>query len=257
MVRTALDILQRPSMTLDVMVCLSEKEEDVGSVMSDLNLTTYTLYSAVYKLKVLGFLFVRRERRWPPHTYVGLTKRGKEAAKLLHPLADIVGSTTEGLELELNDLEREERGEDENRTMVEILKDLRDIKFNLGQWDEAETHAKRTMDIASVMGDSESLSKSLRTLGEIYLRRGESKESESRFSDSFKISTRTEDLNGAAETHYSWERYSSKKGSSIGPWKNTRVLLRHRDRPRMKSWKEGPPRDREGCSRRRASTKIP
>jgi tetratricopeptide (TPR) repeat protein len=200
---TPLDMLRGPPRTLDIAVYLFDKDEvEVGKVMSDLDLANETFYSAVDKLRLLGFLHKRRERGFPPHSYVGLTNKGKEAAKLLIPLADIVGGTILGLTSELEDLEGKERGEDENKRMVEILCDLQDINFTLGEWDEAETHAKRTMDIASALGDSKSLSKSLRTLGGIHYKRGECEESESEFTESLQISTRVNDTDASSEAHY-------------------------------------------------------
>ncbi|MFQ6128699.1 MAG: tetratricopeptide repeat protein [Thermoplasmata archaeon] len=203
MARTALDLLQRPPKMLGIMVYLLERnEEDASSLISNLNLATYTFYSAVERLKRLGFLYTRKEKGWPPHTYVRLTSKGKEAAKLLLPLSKIVGDTILGLESELESLEGKERGKDENERMVQILKELQDISFTLGEWGETEAHAKRALDIASALGDMESLSKSLRTLGRMHLRRGESKQAKSEFSESLQISMKVNDLDGVAEAHY-------------------------------------------------------
>ncbi|MCK4444775.1 MAG: tetratricopeptide repeat protein [Thermoplasmata archaeon] len=194
-------MLRGPPRTLDIAVYLLDKDEvEVGKVMSDLDLANETFYSGVDRLRLLGFLHKRREKGFPPHSYVGLTSKGTEAAKLLRPLADIVGGTILGLRGELEELEGKERGEDENRRMVEILCDLQDINFTLGEWDEAEVHANRALDIASALGESKSLSKSLRTLGRIQHRRGEYEESESMFSESLQISTRINDLDAVAES---------------------------------------------------------
>jgi DNA-binding HxlR family transcriptional regulator len=137
--KSVLDLLRGPPRTLDIAVYLLEKDEvEVGKVMSDLDLANETFYSAVDRLRLLGFLYKKREKGFPPHSYVCLTNKGREAARLLGPLADIVGSTILGLSGELEDLEGKERGEDENQRMVAILCDLQDVNFTLGEWDEAD-----------------------------------------------------------------------------------------------------------------------
>jgi tetratricopeptide (TPR) repeat protein len=190
--KSVLDLLRGPPRTLDIAVYLLEKDEvEVGKVMSDLDLANETFYSAVDRLRLLGFLYKKREKGFPPHSYVCLTNKGREAARLLGPLADIVGSTILGLSGELEDLEGKERGEDENQRMVAILCDLQDVNFTLGEWDEAEVHARRGLDIASALGDTMSLSKSKRMLALLHYTRGVLDESESEFSESLK-----------AEAHY-------------------------------------------------------
>ncbi|MEE9223186.1 MAG: tetratricopeptide repeat protein [Thermoplasmata archaeon] len=196
-------MLRGPPRTLDIAVYLLDKDEvEVGKVMSDLDLANETFYSGIDRLRMLGFLHKRRERGYPPHSYVGLTNKGMEAARLLRSLADIVGSTILGLTGELEDLEGKDRGEDENKRMVEILCDLQDINFTLGEWDEAETHAKRSMDIASALGDTKNLSKSMRMLALLQYTRGVFDESESEFSESLKMSLKANDLSGVAEAQY-------------------------------------------------------
>lgn len=196
-------MLRGPPRTLDIAVYLLDKDEvEVGKVMSDLDLANETFYSGIDRLRMLGFLHKRRERGYPPHSYVGLTNKGMEAARLLRPLADIVGSTILGLTVELEGLEGKERGEDENKRMVEILCDLEDINFTLGEWDEAEVHAKRALDIASALGDTKNLSKSMRMLALLQYTRGVFDESESEFSESLKMSLKANDLSGVAEAQY-------------------------------------------------------
>lgn len=203
MVKTGLDLLRGPPRTFDIlMYLLGKNEEEVGSVMSNLNLATYTFYSAVERLKLLGFLYDRREKGFPPHTYVALTNKGKEAAKLLHPMAELVGSTLEGLKLELADLDGMERTEDQNKRIIEILGDLQEITFTMGELSEAEGYAKRVADIASALGDNKSLSMSLRTLGKVHYGRGRFEESESEFSESIRLSSKIDDMEGVAEARY-------------------------------------------------------
>ena len=204
MVATALDLLRGPPKTLDILVHLSDKdeEEEVGKVMSALDLSSSSFYPAIDRLELLGFLYKRREKGYPPHTYVILTNKGREVAKLLFPLAEVVGSTIQGLKLDLEELEGKERTEEDNRRMVEVLRDLQDISFTLGEWDEAEAHARRIVDIASASDDNENLSKSYRMLGEIHFQRGEYERSKSELSNSLNVSKKTGDLKGEAEARY-------------------------------------------------------
>lgn len=213
MEKTPLDLLRGPPKALDIVVYLSEgDEEEVGNIMSNLDLSPSTFYSATEKLKLLGFLYQKREKGFPPRTYIALTNKGREAARLLRPLAEVVESTIQGLKMELQELEAKERTEDESKKMVKILKDLQDISFTLGEWHDAESHARRSMDIASALGDSNILSKSLRTLGRIHYKRGDHGDSESEFSNSLRISMKINDSDGAAEAHYFLGAIHEKRG---------------------------------------------
>lgn len=203
MARTVFDLLHGPPKMLDIAVYLLDKDEvRVGEVMSHFDLSTESFYSSVDKLESLGFLFVRKERGFPPPRFIGLTVKGEEVARLLKPLDELVRSSVEALKRDLEELEGKERSEEENQRMVKILRDMQEIAFVLGNWDEAERYARRTLDIASAMGDNESLSVSFRTLGKIHYEKGRLDDAESDFSESLKVASRANDREGMAQSYY-------------------------------------------------------
>ena len=198
-----IDLLQRPPKVLTVLVHLLDCEDTTPSdLMRDLNLATETYYAAIRRLIELGLVFEREGRTFPKSIFVALTPKGRDVAKHLLPLSDILEDTLIGLRSELEALEGKVRTEEENARMVEILLSLMDMEFTSGEWDSAESRAKRAFDVASALADSIGMASSLKLLGTIHYRKGMEEEARKEISDSLDIFMGVDDLGGASEAHY-------------------------------------------------------
>ncbi len=214
---SGLDFLQRPPKMLDILVHLLEKDETtVSDLLEDLNLSASTYYAAVRRLFELGFVFKREERVFPRHVCIGLTRKGREIAERLRPISEMVESTLLGLKSELGTLEMKERTEKENIRMLEILIALMDLEFTAGEWDDAESHATRALDIASALDDDISIARALRLLGEVHHRRELRDKAEKEFTESLKIHMRMNDLAGASEDRYFLGAIKERRGDLEG-----------------------------------------
>ncbi|MFQ6107540.1 MAG: winged helix DNA-binding protein [Thermoplasmata archaeon] len=130
-----IDLLQRPPKVLATLVYLLGHEETTPSdLMKNLNLATETYYAAVRRLTELGLVFEREGRTFPKSVIVALTPKGKEVAKRLYPLSEILESTLIGLRSELKTLEGKIRTKGENARMIEILVSLMNMEFTAGEW---------------------------------------------------------------------------------------------------------------------------
>ena len=215
-----IDLLQRPPKVLAILVHLLDHEETTPSdLMKDLNLAANTYYAAIRRLTELGLVFEREGRTFPKSVIVALTPKGKDVAKQLFPLSDILEGTLIGLRSELETLEGKVRTKGENARMTEILVSLIDMEFTAGVWDDAESHARRAFDVASALADDIGVGNSLKLLATIHYRRGMRDEAEKEAADSLEVFARVDDLEGASESHYLLGNIREKEGDHEGALK--------------------------------------
>ncbi|TET89930.1 MAG: tetratricopeptide repeat protein [Methanomassiliicoccales archaeon] len=215
-----IDLLQRPPKVLAILVHLLSREETTPSdLMRDLNLAASTYYAAIRRLTELGLVFEREGRTFPKSVIVALTPKGRNVAKQLFPLSDVLEGTLTGLRSELETLEGKVRTKGENARMVEILLSLMDMEFTAGEWDDAESHARRAFDVASALADDVGMGNSLKLLATIHHRRGIQDEAEKEAADSLEVFARVDDLGGASESHYLLGNIREKEGDHEGALK--------------------------------------
>jgi tetratricopeptide (TPR) repeat protein len=204
----------------DVLMYLLDKEEaNVSKMRKDLKLASGTIYAAVRRLEELGFLFRHENRVFHRQVFVGLTFRGRRMAESLRPLVEIMETTLLGMKSELQKLEFKERTEEENTRMTGILFTLIDLEFMNGRWNEAESHAKRVLDIASASGDARNVARSLKMMGEVHHRRHMVSEAEKEFQECLRIHTNLEDSGGMSDDHYFLGAIKERRGDLKGAMK--------------------------------------
>lgn len=212
-----IDLLQRPPKMLVILAFLLRKEEaTVSDLMKSLNLSTKTYYAAIRRLTELGLAIEREERTFPRQVFISLTERGREVARLLCEISEILEKTFMGLQQELKTLNEKMRTEEENKRMLEILLSLTDMEFTAGEWMDAESHAKRALDLGSALGDGSATAKSLMTLASVNHRRGMEDKAKEEILESLKIYTEIGDVAGASEAHYSLGGIREKGGDLEG-----------------------------------------
>lgn len=203
MTYSPLDLLQRPPKMMTILMYLLKNEErSVSDLIEDLGLATKTYYTAVRRLADLGFVFEHEKRTFPRQVFIGLTQKGRELAGNLLPIAETLENTLVGLKSELEAIGTKARTEKESMRMLEILTLLMDVEFTAGEWDNAESHASRALDIASALGDKMNMAKALRLMAEIHHKKGLDVEAKEEIRGSLKIHMKINDLGGASEDHY-------------------------------------------------------
>ena len=212
-----IDLLQRPPKVLAILVHLLDREEvRPTDLMRDLNLATKTYYAAVRRLSELGLVFEREEGAFPRKVYVELTPKGRDVAQHLLHLSHILEDTFLGLRSELEALEGKVRTERENARLVEILTTLMNMEFTAGDWDSAESRARRAFDVASALDDSAGMARSLKLLGTIHHRKGLDDDAKKEIFDSLDIFLKIDDLRGASEAQYLLGNIREKGGKLEG-----------------------------------------
>jgi len=99
-----LELLERPTGTLSVLVRIAEPgEHTVTSLVKDLGFSTGLVYSALERLKDLGFITERRDVVRQSLFY-SLTAPGEEAAGTVQPLEGLIRKTVLGTERRLEAL---------------------------------------------------------------------------------------------------------------------------------------------------------
>lgn len=212
-----LDLLQRPPKMMAILVYLLKNEETtVSHLIKDLGLATKTYYTAIRRLIDLGFAYEHEKRTFPRQVFIGLTLKGKELAGSLQPIAEILENTLVGLKSELEAIGAKARTEEESVRMLEILVLLMDLEFTAGEWDDAESQARRALDIASALGDKANMAKALRLTGEIHHRKGLDAKAKEEVRESLKIHMKINDLGGASEDRYVLGNIKEKGGDLKG-----------------------------------------
>ena len=217
MAKPVLDLLQSPPRILDILVFLLKNEEViVKELMEKLGLSPKTYYAAIDRLLQLGLVFPRDGEGFPHKVFISLTRKGKRVAEGLRPIFEEIEGTLLALRNELEALELKERTEEENKRMLELLLAFMEMEFTVGEWDDAESHARRVLDIASASGDLSSVARSLKLIGEVHHRRHAEDKAEKEFTESLSIHMKLNDLSGASEDHYFLGAIKERKGDWKG-----------------------------------------
>lgn len=199
----SIDLLQRPSKILTILVHLLDHEETKASVvMEELGLSPSTYNAAIRRLVELELAFKREESGFPRRSFVGLTLKGREVATRLRPVSDLLEDTVSGLRSELDLLDAKTRNENENARMMEILVSMMNMEFATGRWDESETHARRALDVASVLEDDGTQAECLRLLGDIHFSKGMRERAYEEATRSLHIFGEIGDPVGVAQSRY-------------------------------------------------------
>ena len=155
MTTAVLGALQSPSGLLDVLVYFAEK--DGGSptkAIADLGMKRATFYACIEKLRVLGFVFERKEPDYPPRAHYGVTRKGRQAAEHLASLAPLVARSVLNLERELEGL-RGSKPTDSNLNRTEqVLLALVEHAYVENEWNRALEFANELRLLASGVEDS-------------------------------------------------------------------------------------------------------
>ncbi len=150
----ALELLLKPVGNLDLLLYLYRRGKiGVATIFSETGMNKDTLYASADRLRELGFLYEDRQTGYPTYVYWGLTRKGEAMARALGPVADLMSATTAALAAELAQLEVENAPATIPRRL-EILDLLADRDFFLGQWEAAETKARRLVELAHAGQDS-------------------------------------------------------------------------------------------------------
>ncbi|MFQ6060287.1 MAG: tetratricopeptide repeat protein [Thermoplasmata archaeon] len=199
----AFDLIQKPLGTMNILMYLSRKgAADVTTIIEETEICNKTFYKAINRLKSLGLVFEETKKGWPTHVIYQLTYKGEEAVKHLYPLEEIILGSVEGQWEELGRLESEEKSQENMKRMLELLRNLQEATFDLGEWDKTLRLSERAIGIASAVRDESSLSHAYRYAGLVHQKRNDFHKTKENLRRSIEISTRTEEWDGAAEDHY-------------------------------------------------------
>src|SRR3990172_3604468 len=166
-----LELLERPTGTLSVLVRIAEPgEHTVTSLVKDLGFSTGLVYSALERLKDLGFITERRDVVRQSLFY-SLTAPGEEAAGTVQPLEGLIRKTVLGTERRLEALTTAgEVGSLEGIALLLSIAQTADIQ---GRWDRAIETAQMAADYADESGDPVSGARAHLLLGDTLRRRGQ------------------------------------------------------------------------------------
>lgn len=198
-----LDLIQKPAGTLDILVYLSKKgASDVTTILRDLGMYTKTFYSAAERLKSLGLVFERKETGWPTRVFYELTYKGEEAVKYLLPLEGIVVDSMNAQWRALEKLESKRKTLTNKKRMLDLLRNLQESSFDLGDWDETLQLSERSVELAGSIGDDRSLSHAHRYAGLVHQKRCDASKAEECLEKSMRISSGNEEWDNVADDHY-------------------------------------------------------
>lgn len=199
-----LDLIQKPFGTLDILLYLSrEVPSDVTTIIGKLRMCTSTFYSAVNRLKSLGLVFEKTKKGWPTRVFYQLTYKGEEVVTYLHSIEGIISESIDAQKADLEELESMELTQGDKERMLELMSDLQDANYDLGNWDETLRLSERAMELASSLQDDHHLSHAYRSAGTILQKRSEAPKAIEYLNKSIQISSEMEDWGGLAESHCS------------------------------------------------------
>ncbi|MCK5291240.1 MAG: tetratricopeptide repeat protein [Thermoplasmata archaeon] len=199
----AFDLIQKPLGTLDILMYLSRKgTSDIKSIRDELGICKKSFYSATDRLKSLGLVCEEKRTGWPTRVFYQLTYKGEEAVRHLVPFEEMLVESVEAQREELEDLESGRKTPKKNLRMLELMRNLQEASFDLGEWDETLLLSAKAVELASSLEDDWNLSHAYRHAGLVYQKRNDVSNARENLDKSIEISTRTEDWDGASEDHY-------------------------------------------------------
>jgi len=199
-----LDLIQKPLGTLDILLHLSrEAPSDVTTIIGKLGMCTSTFYSAVNRLKSLGLVFEETKKGWPTRVYYQLTYAGEEVVDYLHSIEGIISGSIEAQKVELERLESTELTRENKERMLELLSNLQEANYDLGNLGETLRLSEKAIELAASLQDDQHLSHAYRCAGAIHQKRSEALKAVEYLNKSILISSGVEDWRSLAESHCS------------------------------------------------------
>jgi tetratricopeptide (TPR) repeat protein len=193
----SLDLLQRPPGTLSVLLALGRPGPHTHtSLITDTGYSKSTLYAAVERLRDLMLVYERRVGR---HTQYELSAEGRRAAGALAPLEEVVVSTIEGAERQLEVLRAANR--EDTPEGVDFHLRFAKIAIQRGSVDKGMESARVAATLAEAHGDSVSAGKAYLLLGKA-LRERSDKTADAILARAFDKSIRSGDPETASDALY-------------------------------------------------------
>jgi tetratricopeptide (TPR) repeat protein len=199
-----LDLIQKPLGTLDILLYLSrEVPSDVTTIIGKLGMCTSTFYSAVNRLKSLGLVFEETKKGWPTRVFYRLTYKGEEVVTYLHSIEGVISESIDAKKADLEKLESMELTQGDKERKLELMSDLQDANYDLGNLDETLRLSDKAIELASTLQDDHHLSHAYRRAGIVHQQRGETSKAMEYLNKGIQISSQMEDWRSLAESHCS------------------------------------------------------